>query len=53
MKKPTNPGTADRLAGGWPPARRIVMTPYLLLNYFLFSVPLIIEFRHGGGGFHD
>jgi hypothetical protein len=37
-----NPGAADRRAGGWPPERRIIMTPYRLPNYYPISVCLII-----------
>jgi hypothetical protein len=39
-----NPRAADRLAGGWPPAGLIVMTPQQPLNYYPFSVRLITQF---------
>jgi hypothetical protein len=34
----------DRLAGGWSPAGRIVMTQQRPPNYYPFSVPLIMLF---------
>jgi hypothetical protein len=38
------PLAADRPAGGWPPAGRIIMTPQSPPDYYPFSVPLIMEF---------
>jgi hypothetical protein len=39
-----NPWAADRPAGGWPPEGHIVITPYRTLNYYPFSVCLIMAF---------
>jgi hypothetical protein len=38
-----NPRTADRPAGDWLPAGRIIMTPYLPSNYHAFTVRLTLE----------